>query len=146
MLTCILLLFKVLKSVQKSMKPLKTSTLSWSHSERLNKRIYYCAVKELNKQTIILAAGAFHALSYGASQTKGSCKQAGRTQVCWLMAGQNPIMNGNAEIEDHLNCGEYAEASTDSGLVADCNHYKNIFRRAQSHLYYFSTIETLLNY
>ena len=39
----------------------------------------------------------------------------------WLMAGQNSIMNGNAEIEDHLNC-EYADASTDSGLIADCNH------------------------
>ena len=27
------------------------------------------------------------------------------------MAGQNSIMNGNAEIEDHLNCGEYADAT-----------------------------------
>lgn len=26
-------------------------------------------------------------------------------------------MNGTAEIEDHLNCGEYTDASTDTGLI-----------------------------
>jgi len=63
------------------------------------------------------------------------------------MAGQNSIMNGNAEIEDHLNCGEYADASTDAGLVTVCNHDKNVFRRPPSHLHYnFSTSETVLNY
>ena len=69
------------------------------------------------------------------------------TQVYWLMAGQNSIVNGNAEIEDHLNCGEYISTSTDSSLITGCNHDKNIFRRVQSHLYcYFSAAETLLNY
>lgn len=41
------------------------------------------------------------------------------------MAGQNAIMNGNAEIEDHLNC-EYTDASTDSGLITDGNHWKKL--------------------
>lgn len=43
----------------------------------------------------------------------------------WLTAGQNAIMNGNAEIEDHLNC-EYTDASTDSGLITDGNHWKKL--------------------
>lgn len=43
----------------------------------------------------------------------------------WLMAGQNAIMNGNAEIEDHFNC-EYTDASTDSGLITDGNHWKKL--------------------
>lgn len=41
------------------------------------------------------------------------------------MAGQNAIMNGNAEIEDHFNC-EYTDASTDSGLITDGNHWKKL--------------------
>lgn len=45
----------------------------------------------------------------------------GRKNPSVLANGQNSIMNGNTEIEDHLNC-EYTDAGTDSGLFTDYNH------------------------